>query len=69
MQKNSSVHLFIRELQSILECRDQTGHTHFWPSLPKKIQLTLNFREFASTWKNKTISTISSGYTVDLKIL
>ena len=30
MQKISSSHLFILEIQSILETYDQTGHTHFW---------------------------------------
>ena len=31
MQKISSSHNFILEIQPILESCDQTGHTHFWP--------------------------------------
>ena len=31
MQKISSFHQFILEIQPILESCDQTGHTHFWP--------------------------------------
>ena len=31
MQKISSFHNFILEIQPILESCDQTGHTHFWP--------------------------------------
>ena len=36
MQKISSFHQFILEIQPILESRDQTGHTHFWPCQSKK---------------------------------
>ena len=35
MQKISSFHQFILEIQSILESLDQTGHNHFWPCAPK----------------------------------
>ena len=34
MQKISSFHLFIFEIQSILGSCNQTGHTHFWPYPP-----------------------------------
>ena len=36
MQKISSFHQFIIEMQLILEPHDQAGHTHFWPYPPKK---------------------------------
>ena len=36
MQKISSFHQFILEIQPILESCDQTGHTHFWPRQSKK---------------------------------
>ena len=39
MQKISSFHQFILEIQPILESCDQTGHTHFWPR-PSKHFLT-----------------------------
>ena len=31
------------ETQSILESRDLTGHTHFWPSLPNKFLINFHF--------------------------
>ena len=34
-------HLFILEMQLILESRDQTGHTHFGPCPPKNILINL----------------------------
>ena len=39
MQKISSSHIFIIEMQSILESGDQTGHTHFWPCPPKYLEI------------------------------
>ena len=36
MQKISSFHPFILEIQPILESHDQTGHTHFWPCPSQK---------------------------------
>ena len=35
MQKISSFHQFILEIQPILESCNLTGHTHFWPRLSK----------------------------------
>ena len=49
MQKISSFHLFILEIQAILESRHKIGHTHSWPSSTRKFQI--NPCEFVSTWK------------------
>ena len=43
--------LSILEIKSILESRDQIGHTHFWPSQPKTFWSTFNFCEFVSISK------------------
>ena len=37
MQKISLFHLFILQIQSILESHHQTGHIHFWPCSPPRI--------------------------------
>ena len=50
MQKISLFHLFIFEIQSILESHDQTGYIHYWPYPPKKKKKNssnFNFREFS----------------------
>ena len=54
MHKISSYHLFILEIQSILESCDQSGHAH-----PKFFWSTFNLWEFVSTSKK-------SGYFIDL---
>ena len=54
MQKISWFHQFILHIQSILESRDQTRHTH-----PKKFQSTFNLCKFVSTCKK-------SGYFIEL---
>ena len=59
MQKIILFHLFIFEVQSILETRDTTGHTHFWLWPPQKFLITFNFCEFVSTCKK-------SSYIIDL---
>ena len=59
MQKISSFHQFILEIQPILESRDQTGHTHSGHANPKFFWSTFNSYEFASTYKK-------SGYFIDL---
>ena len=43
MQKISSYHLFILEIQWILESCDQLGHTHFWPCPPKIFLINFYF--------------------------
>ena len=52
MQKISSFHQFILEIQPVLKSCDQTGHTCFWPRLSKLCK-------FVSTCKK-------SGYSIDL---
>ena len=47
MQTISLFHQLFLEIQSILESRDQTGHTHFWPCPIKKL-----FSQLVSTCKN-----------------
>ena len=37
MQKSSPFHLFIPEMQSVLESCGQTRYAHFWPCPPKNI--------------------------------
>ena len=59
MQKITSFHPIILEVQSILKSHDQTGHTDFWPCPPKKILSTFNLPEFVPTCKK-------SGYFTDL---
>ena len=59
MQKISSFHQFILEIQPILESCDLTGHTHFWPRLSKIFWSTFNLCKFVSTCKKL-------GYFIDL---
>ena len=63
MQKISLFHLFILQIQSILESRDQIGQTNFKHIQPKKLQSTFNFCEFVSRCKKFAL------YKVILKIL
>ena len=60
IQKISLFHLFIPQIQSILESHRHTSHTHFWAysktpifdhGKPKHFQSTFNFCEFVSTCK------------------
>ena len=51
MQKISLFHLFILQIQSILESQDQIGRTSFKHIQPKKLQSTFNFCEFVSRCK------------------
>ena len=60
MQKISSLHQFILEIQQILESHDLIKcHTHFWPRPHKIIKVTLSFPEFVST----------SGFNENIKFL
>ena len=59
IQKISSFHQFILQIQPILESHDQTGHTHFWPYPSKNLWSGFNLCEFVSTCKK-------SGYFIDL---
>ena len=43
MQKISSYHLFILEIQWILESCEQLCHTHFWPCPPKIFLINFYF--------------------------
>ena len=61
MQKISLFHLFIFEIKSTLESRDQTGHMHFWPCPPNKFLTSFNFCESVSTCK-KSVHSIWSFY-------
>ena len=56
--KISSFHLFIFEIQPILESCDQAGHTHFWPYPPINFWSTFDLYIFVSTCKK-------SGYFID----
>ena len=52
MQKIYLIHLFILKIQSVLESRDQTDHTHFWLCPTKKVfDQLLIFLESVSTCK------------------
>ena len=62
MQKISSFHQFIFEIQPILESCDQTGHTH-----PKNFWSTFNLYEFVSTCKKSGYFIDFSGDMVDKK--
>ena len=59
MQKISSFHQFILEIQPILESCDQTGHIHSAHAHPKSFWSTFNLCELVSTWKKL-------GYFIDL---
>ena len=65
--KISKFHLFI--LESILESREQIGHTIFDHSQPKKFRLTFNFCNLYQHAKNQAFSLICFGEMVDLKVL
>ena len=57
--KNQFFHLFILQIQSILETCHQTGHTHFWLSQPKNFQSTFDLHEFVPACK-KSVNSICS---------
>ena len=63
MQKISLFHLFISEIQSILESHDQTGNTQ------NIFDQLLNLMNLYQHSKNEAILSICSGEIVDLKIL
>ena len=62
-KKISLFHLFIVEIQSILESREQTDHTNFWPCPLKNFWSAFNFCESVSSCKKSVYSIcISFGY-------
>ena len=67
---NQLFHLFILQIQPILETRDLIGHTHFWPCSTKKFAInfliSLNFYQCT---KNEAVSLNCSGEIMDLKTL
>ena len=65
MQNISLLHLFIIEMKSILESRDQSGHNNIWTRPPKSFQSTLQY----NMQKYLTLSSVCSGDIVVLKIL
>ena len=60
MHKISLFYLFIFEIQSILESRDETGHIHFWPSPSKNFDRLLIFVNLYQHAKNQSISSVHS---------
>ena len=62
------IQLFILEIQSILESRDQIGLTHFSPCPVKKILINFYFLQIFISMQNEAVSSICSGEIVDLKI-
>ena len=51
MQKITSFHQFILEIQSILESCNQTGHTHFWPCPSKNFLINFYLCKFVPICK------------------
>ena len=56
-------------MQSILESREQTSHTHFWPCPTKKTDQLLILINLYQHAKNETVSSIYSGEMIDLTLL
>ena len=59
VQKISYFHLFVFELQSIFESRDQTGYTHFWLRSPQKFSITFYFTWICTRMQISVNSTCS----------
>ena len=51
MPKISSFHLFILQIDSILESHHMNDHIHFWPSQPLNFQRPFNLHEFVPAYK------------------
>ena len=62
------IQMFILEIQSILESRDQIGQTHFSPCPVKKNLINFYFLQICISMQNEAVSSICSGEIVDLKI-
>ena len=62
MQKLSIFHLFIFEIQSILDSRVQNGQTHFWPCPSKNFYQLLIF---VSLYQHAKVQSIPSVYSWD----
>ena len=55
MQKISLFHLFILQIELILESHHMTGHIHFWPLQPLNFPRPFNLYEFVPACKNQLI--------------
>ena len=56
MPKISLFHLFILQIESILESHHMTGHIHFWPRQPLNFQRPFNLHEFVPACKKSVNS-------------
>ena len=63
-KKISLFHLFILQIQSILESHHMTGHIHFWPCQTLNFQCPFNLQEFAPACKKS----VNSWDTVNLRV-
>ena len=64
MPKISLFHLFILQIESILESHHMTGHIHFWPRQPLNFQRPFNLHEFVPACKKS----VNSWDTVNLRV-
>ena len=64
MPKISLFHLFILQIESILESHHMTGHIHFWPHQPQNFQCPFNLHEFVPACKKS----VNSWDTVNLRV-
>ena len=71
MQKISLFHLFILQIESILESHHMTGHIHFWPRQLLNFQRPFNLHEFVPASKKSVNSwdTVNYGEIVHLEIM
>ena len=51
-------HLFILQIQPILESHHQTGHTYFWPCSPQKFSISFNLCEIVPACKKSIVNFI-----------
>ena len=64
MPKISLFHLFILQIESILESHHMTGHIHFWPRQPLHFKRPFNLHEFVPACKKS----VNSWDTVNLRV-
>ena len=64
MPKISLFHLFILQIESILESHHMTGHIHFWPHQPQNFQCPFKLLEFVPACKKS----VNSWDTVNLRV-
>ena len=64
LKEISLFHLFILQIESILESHHMTGHIHFWPHQPQNFQCPFNLHEFVPACKKS----VNSWDTVNLRV-